>query len=209
MYTTRGYRNSSREHRKHSHQGQIIQRKPRVQIDNNPVVLEAYRKFFMGTVPQNLLLPHSFKDSFYANLADYGLIWTQSILISQIEQYFKDFSQLIFSQYEQTGKFPISLELYSPNLDDTYGWIIKDNSTIASNGVAGMFTSIIVDRMGNVSYTQKQVNNLFQAYNVYYTVTGNNATLAYGILSSNTPRWYGNPTQMKIDIHYYTIWKWD
>ena len=203
MYTSRGYRRSSRENQKVSRQGQIIQKKPAFQIDNNPVVIDAYKRYIMQG--RTFIIGDRFQNSFYVNLADYSLTWTAETTIGNILSKFVNFAGVIFDQLTATGSYAISLELYSPNLEDSHAWWI---SKVSSNSrIAAAIDVIFVDRMGNVTF--KQIGNEYWYYsNAWTSGTPSNLTLGYGGQTGDPiPITFGNPTQMKVDVNYYKIFQ--
>lgn len=200
MYTTRGYRQHARENRKKSEYGQIIQRRPTFQIDNNPVVLDAYKQFIFSTMPK-LLRTQLDSDTHEITLSEYTLSWTSSDKIDDILEALKAVAEDIFNQYESQGKYPISLELYSPNLIDSNGWWVSRPSS--SPRIASANDSIIIDRMGHVSYTQYGTG--FYLYsNAWTSADASLLTLAYGSHTAVDPPsiTFGSPLKMKADVYF-------
>lgn len=205
MFTSRGYRHAKKENKHHSRQAQIIQQKPVFQIDNNPYVIEQYRKFILGD--SKYIKPDMFKNEFDVTLSYYNLSWTQQTLIPQIMAQLESFAENLFNSYRQLGRFPISLELFSPNLDDSLAFTVS--STAMSSiyqQFAASFGSILIFPGGTISFTQN-----FLGY-YYVTRTGtaynyNNLTLGYGSKSDQPTRHYGNPDTMKAIIYYYNYVK--
>ena len=199
MYTSRGYRRASKENKKYSRQGQIIQKKPEFQIDNNPVVLDAYKRYLMGG--EILLRPIKLTDSFNCTLSEFNLTWTSSTMITQIQTKLKNFANDIFTRMQSLNRYPISLELKYPELEESSAWWV---SKLTSNSrIAGVYDIIIIDRFGNVSY--KQFGSGYLLYSNAWT-SGNedNLTLAYGAQSGDPPSIsFGNPSQMVVDISYF------
>lgn len=202
MFTSRGYRQHSKENRKKSQSGQIIQRKPVFQIDNNPVVLDAYKQFILSTMPR-LLKTQLGNDTHEITLSEFTLTWNQNTTIDDIQDALRTFTVDIFNQYESQGKYPISLELSSPNLSDSNSWV---TTSTWNNGSYSFYKSIIIDRMGNLSYTQYGNGFLDYAYGEYSS-SESNLTLAYGPQQSTQPSIsYGNPTKMKVDVYFLTFY---
>lgn len=207
MFTSRGWRKSSRENKKYSKTGQIIQKKPVFQIDNNPVVLDAYKKFILDTMPKTLLVGHIHKDTVTVTLSDYNLSWIQTTLLADIYSDLLEFAGNIFLSYQNEGKQAVSLTLYSPNSDDN-GWTIMPNyyyPSAPSIPIFEKFNQMFIDTEGNLSFNQYGDGT----YNYASTATQNNkqyATIGYAPLSGTSSPTFGSPISMKMDVYYYKIY---
>lgn len=207
MFTSRGYRQTKRENRNKSRQGQIIQQKPVFQIDNNPVVLDAYRKFILGSVPEKLLQPEFHQSHFDIDLSERDLSWTQQDNIEVIQTKLLNFAQDIFNQIQRLGNYPISLAIYSPNLNDSAVWSVMSNSsTLSQIFTYGYYNSIIIDREGNLSFSQYNLDYYFIANGTKYE-KANNLTLGYNAASSYGNPVYGNPAAFKVSVYYQVVFK--
>lgn len=201
MFTSRGYRQYSKENKKYSRQGQIIQRKPVFQIDNNPVVLDAYKKFILDTLPKPLLKPKINKDSATVILSDYDLSWNQSNSLSDIYSDLLAFAGKIFISYQNQSKSPVSLVLYSPNVDDTKGWAIMAPLDQGTVQLWEKINSIIIDTQGNLSFTQYGHHDYAYARQIH-SINDTWGTLGYGNFSGTGNPTYGSPLSMKMDVYY-------
>lgn len=197
MYTTRGYRQHSKENRKKSEYGQIIQRRPTFQIDNNPVVLDAYKKFIFSTMPR-LLRTQLDTDTHEITLSEFSLSWSKSTSLQTIKAQLLSFASDIFNQYTEQGKYPISLELYAPNLYDTYEWFLLNKAD--SKKAVISFTHILIDTKGTLSWVFQYL--IGYGYNVGLDET--NTTIAIGLDVDNMT--YSNPTKMKMHVNYFTFY---
>ena len=186
MFTTRGYRQAKRENKYKSRQGQIIQKKPVFTIDNNPYVLEQYRKFLFGSsstpTPPTPKEPTFDSDTHSITLSEFILSWTSTTDLDAIFSQLTQFAVNIFAQYTTDGKYPISLELYSPGLDDTNGWKFT-NEPGGSYSYFIIFPKIIIDRLGNISTTQNLDSTILYTGGSG-TLNKSNMTLGYGPLSN-------------------------
>ena len=199
MYTSRGYRHASKENKKYSRQGQIIQRKPEFQIDNNPVVLDAYKRYLMGG--EILLRPIKLTDTYNCTLSEFNLSWTSSTMITQIQSKLKDFANEMFTRMQSLNRYPISLELTYPGLNESYAWWVTRVSV--NTRIGGVYDSIIIDRFGNFSY--KQFGSGYLLYsNAWTSGKEDNLTLAYGEQTGDPPSIsFGNPSRMQVEISYF------
>lgn len=205
MYTTRGYRRASRENSNLSRQGQIIQKKPGFQIDNNPVVLDAYKRYIIQG--KSLFSNNVYHDAYTVTLSDYSLSWTQSSTLSSITDDLKEFAQDIFNRLELQGKFPLSLELSQPNLNEGNGWSVCSNYLVLNYPpLFERINEIIIDRLGNLSFTQ--YTNSSYAYCTAQQIALAPSTTTLGIigLDSGYPT-YGSPSTMKMDVYYLESFK--
>lgn len=210
MFTTRGYRQTKRENRNKSRQGQIIQQKPVFQIDNNPYVLEQYRKFLFGSQSSHAPLPDLLVPTLESNesvvtLADYSLSWTTSEDLGTIYNRLNAFTNTVFTQISSQGKYPVSLELYSPG-DDGNGWrLANDNPTSAT--VVIPFSMIIIDRLGNLTFKQNwSYSDTLLMTSAAVEKNRVNLTLGYGPMNTVTTVTLGNPTAMRISVNYFTFY---
>lgn len=197
MFTSRGYRQRSKENRKKSEYGQIIQRKPVFQIDNNPYVLDAYKQYILSTMPRMLRTQFD-TDTHEITLSEFSISWSQSTALLTIKAALISFASDIFNQYKEQGKYPISLELYAPNLYDDYEWYLlnKESSKKAAIG----FSHIIIDSKGTFSW----VFQYLVGYGYDTFLDYDNSTLAIGLSVDHLT--YSNPTKMKINVNYFTFY---
>lgn len=199
MYTTRGYRQHSKENRKKSEYGQIIQKKPTFQIDNNPVVLDAYKKFILSTMPR-MLRTQLYTETHEIASSDFNLSWTSSNTLPSIQQQLIAFAAEVFNRYEALGKYPISLELYAPDLDDSFEWIQVGPASYPM--VDARFIRIIIDIKGNLSWIQQPGGpSEFKSFGAG-DISISDIKLGYNI--SNIT--YNNPSVMKVDVNYLTFY---
>lgn len=205
MYTSRGYRRASKENSKYSKQGQIIQKKPSFQIDNSPVVLDAYKKYFMQG--KKLLTGNVLQESYTITLSDVSLSWTQNSSFATIKAALKEFAQDVFNKLELQGKFALSLELSQPDLDDDNGWSICSNYLVLDNpGLFERINEIIIDRVGNISFTQYGESAYAYCTQGRQFIDPSTTTLGVIGLESGYPT-YGSPSTMKMDVYYLESYK--
>lgn len=201
MFTSRGYRQRSKENRKKSEYGQIIQRKPVFQIDNNPYVLDAYKQYILSTMPR-LLRTQLSNETHEITLSEFSLSWELTTNVPDILVQLKSFASNVFDQYESQGKYPLSLELYKPNLDVELEWVMVNIST--TRRLLAKFSRIIIDRFGKVSWMlEKGVQSDFAAFQSTYYYDISEMTLAYGPMDHLV---YSNPPKMLMDVNFYTFY---
>lgn len=201
MFTSRGYRHSKRENRHVSRQGQIIQQKPSFQIDNNPLVVEAYKKFILGG--EILLRPIKLKEEFICTLSEFDLTWTSSNLIESIKTKLVNFAEDIFQRFKAINRYPISLELYSPNSISDNVWSVQYIYSSSNQPyILANYNKIIIDIQGNLSFSQNYTVGYYQRSTGTYSADSNYLTLGYGLRSQNT-RSTGNPATMVMDVYYF------